>query len=172
MLMALISPERSSILSELDIQFLKKQLDGFVFTFTKPRKSGNPTSLTTVSFLRFAQDVTLCPLGCLESYLKATIEFRLTPEHDKLFLSVQHPHHPVSRNTIARWLCDTLKAAGIDSTIFKAHSTRAASTSAAAKKQLPLSGILKMGDWSSSSTFQRYYKPTIDDSYAKTILEP
>ena len=105
MLVALISPERSFILSELDIQFLKKQPDGFVFTLTKPRKSGDPTSLATVSFPRFTQDVTLCPLDCLESYLKATIEFRLTPEHNKLFPSVQRPHHPVSRNTIARWLC-------------------------------------------------------------------
>ena len=121
MLMALISPERSSILSELDIQFLRKQPEGFVFTLTKPRKFSDPTSLATVSFPRFTQDVTLCPLDCLESYLKATIEYRLTPEHNKLLLSVQRPHHPVSRNTIARWLCDTLKAAGIDSTIFKAH---------------------------------------------------
>ena len=39
----------------------------------------------------------------------------------------------------------SLIAGGIDSTIFKAHSTRAASTSAAAKKHLPLDDILKNG---------------------------
>jgi hypothetical protein len=62
-------------------------------------------------------------------------------------------------------------AAGIDSTIFKDHSTRAASTSAAAKKHLLLDEILKMGDWTSPSTFLRfYYKPTIDDTYVKTVL--
>ena len=67
-------------------------------------------------------------------------------------LSFQRPHHPVAKATITRWLCDVLVTAGIDSTIFKAHSTRAASTSAAAKKHLPLD-ILKMGDWTSSSSF-------------------
>ena len=172
MLLALISPERSSVLSDLDIQFLKKQPDGFTFTLTKPRKTGDPRSLTTIAFPCFKEDSTLCPLKCLESYLNATSEFRTLPECKKLFLSTLRPHRPVSKSTIARWLCDTITASGIDSTIFKAHSTRAASTSTAAKKQLPLNDILKMGDWTSSSTFQRfYYKPTIDDSYAKTILK-
>ena len=48
MLLALISPERSSVLSDLDTQFLKIQPDGFIFTLTKPRKTGDPRSLTTV----------------------------------------------------------------------------------------------------------------------------
>ena len=172
MLLALVSPERSSVLSDLDIQFLKKQPDGFTFTLTKPRKTGDTRSLTTIAFPCFKEDSTLCPLKCLESYLNATSEFRTLPECKKLFLSTLRPHRPVSKSTIARWLCDTITASGIDSTIFKAHSTRAASTSTAAQKQLPLNDILKMGDWTSSSTFQRfYYKPTIDDSYAKTILK-
>lgn len=172
MLLALISPERSSVLSDLNIQFLKKQPDGFTFTLTKPRKTGDPRSLTTIAFPSFTEDNTLCPLKCLESYLNATREFRTLPECEKLFLSIIRPHRPVSKGTIARWLCDTISASGIDSSIFKAHSTRAASTSTAAKKQLPLNDILKMADWTSASTFQRfYYKPTIDDSYAKTVLK-
>ena len=97
---------------------------------------------------------------------------RLSEGSNNLFLSFQRLHRPVAKASITRWLCDVLiAAAGIDSTIFKAHSTRAASTSAAAKKHLPLDDILKMGDWTSPSTFQRfYYKPTIDDTYAKTVL--
>ena len=171
MLLALVSPERSSVLWELDIRQLRAQPDGMIFTLIKPRKSGDPMSPATATFPRFLQDVTLCPCDCLEPYLKATENFRSTEESSRLFLSFQRPHRPVAKATITRWMCDVLYAAGIDSTIFKAHSIRAASTSAAAKKHLPLDDIIKMGDWTSPSTFQRfYYKPTIDDAYARTIL--
>ena len=171
MLLALVSPERASVLWELDIRYLKKQPDGVVFTLIKPRKSGDPMSRAKATFPRFLQDTTLCPCDCLETYSKATEKFRLSEDSNKLFLSFQRPHHPVAKATATRWLCDVLIAAGIDSTIFKAHSTRAASTSAAAKKHLPLDDILKMGDWTLPSPFQRfYYKPIIDDTYAKTVL--
>ena len=146
MLLALVSPERASVLWELNIRYLKKQPDGVVFTLIKPRKSGDPLSRAKATFPRFLQDTTLCLCDCLETYLKATEKFRLSEDSNKLFLSFQRPHHPVAKATITRWLCDVLIAAGIDSTIFKAHSTRAASTSAAAKKHLPLDDILKMGD--------------------------
>ena len=147
MLLALISPERSSVLSDLDTQFLKIQPDGFIFTLTKPRKTGDPRSLTTVAFPCFPEDSTLCPLRCLKAYLTATNEFRTLPNREKLFLSPLRSHRPVSKSTIARWLCGIITASGINSAIFKAHSTRAASTSTAAKKQLLLNDILKMGDW-------------------------
>ena len=42
MLLALVSPERASVLWELNIRYLKKQPDGVVFTLIKPRKSGDP----------------------------------------------------------------------------------------------------------------------------------
>jgi hypothetical protein len=125
MLLALVSPERSSVLWELDIRYLKKHPDGVVFTLTKPRKSGNPMSLATVTFPRFVQDVinTLSMWLLRNIYLKVTETFRLSEGSNKLFLSFQRPHRPVAKASITRWLCDVLIAAGIDSTIFKAHST-------------------------------------------------
>ena len=170
MLLALISPERSSVLADLDTRYLKKRPDGFAFLLTNPRKTGDPTSESSVSFPSLPEDLSLCPLACLNTYLTATSNFR-SPGHHKLFLSFNQPHNEISRTTIARWLCDVIQAAGIDSSVFKAHSTRAASTSSAAKNNLPLADILKMGDWSSPSTFQKfYYKPIIDSSYARTVL--
>jgi len=41
------------------------------------------------------------------------------------------PHKPVASCTIAHWLQETLRLAGIDVSIFAGHSTRRASTSAA-----------------------------------------
>ena len=68
MLLALVSPERASVLWELDIRYLKKQPDGVVFTLIKPRKSGDPMSRAKATFPRFLQDTTLCPCDCLETY--------------------------------------------------------------------------------------------------------
>ena len=129
MLLALVSPQRSSVLWELDIRFLRKQPDGILFTLANPRKSGDPMNITTVNFPRFLQDERLCPCDCLETYLTVTEKFRTTDGSKKLFLSFQRPHHPVAKANTTRWICDVLLAAGIDATIFKAHSTRSASTS-------------------------------------------
>ena len=57
MLLALVSPERASVLWELNIRYLKKQPDGVVFTLIKPRKSGDPMSLAKATFPRFLQAV-------------------------------------------------------------------------------------------------------------------
>ena len=87
MLLALVSPERASVLWELNIRYLKKQPDGVVFTLIKPRKSGDPMSRAKATSPRFLQDTTLCPCDCLETYLKATEKFRLSEDSNKLFLS-------------------------------------------------------------------------------------
>ena len=54
-----------------------------------------------------------------------------------------------------------MKKAGIDTSIFKAHSTRGAATTAAANAGITTEDILKAADWSSDTVFKKfYYKPT------------
>ena len=101
-LLMLLSPERFSVLSDLDIQFLKIQPDGSIFTLTKPWETEDPRSLTTVAFPCFPKEETLCPLRCLKSYLTAANEFRTLPNREKPFLSPLRPHRPVYKSTIAR----------------------------------------------------------------------
>ena len=61
---------------------------------------------------------------------------------------------------------------GIDVKLFKPHSIRAASTSKAFQKGVPLDHILSTAGWSSASTFAKFYnKPITDsDSYANSLL--
>ena len=60
---------------------------------------------------------------------------------------------------------DQLSEAGVDNSRFKAHSVRGAVTSAALNKGVTLGDILQVADWSSDSTFRRfYYRPTHDHS--------
>ena len=69
-------------------------------------------------------------------------------------------------------LKSVLDSAGIIGTgIFKAHSTRSASTTKARSKGVPLDEVVKMADWSGTSTFKRFnYRPTFNDAYARAVL--
>lgn len=70
----------------------------------------------------------------LRGYENRTKELRASDTKSKLFLSVVKPHNLVAPSTIARWLQTVnMEKAGIDTSVFKAHSTRGAATTAAAK---------------------------------------
>ena len=73
-------------------------------------------------------------------------------ERTRVFLAV---HKPICSSTLARWLKSLLERAGIDTGIFKAHSVRGATTSAAARTGVTTSDILKAADWSSESVFTK-----------------
>lgn len=75
-----------------------------------------------------------------------------------LFISYVPPHKAVSRDTLSRWLKEVLKASGIDLRVYSAHSTRAAATSAACNRDIPVEEILKTAGWSSEKTFAKFYK--------------
>jgi len=61
--------------------------------------------------------------------------------------------------------------AGIDTSIFKAHSTRGAATSAAAAPGITTADILKAADWSSESVFTKfYYKPLSSSVFGEAVL--
>ena len=60
-----------------------------------------------------------------------------------LFLSYIKPHGPVTSTTPAGWVKSTLAEAGIDTTKFKAHSSRSASSSAAYEAGVALPDIME-----------------------------
>ena len=91
-------------------------------------------------------------------YLKKTEPVR--GKASQLFISIIKPHLLVSSSTIAQWLKGIMGTAGIDILVFKAHSVRGASTSAAVNRGVTTDEILDAVDWSTESSFQRfYYKP-------------
>ena len=60
---------------------------------------------------------------------------------------------------------DILSLSGIDTSVFKAHSTRSASTSKANSTGLSEKDILKRGSWKNSSTWQRFYKKDFESNF-------
>jgi len=81
------------------------------------------------------------------------------------------PHKLVASCTIARWLRETLKLAGIDVSIFAGHSVRGAATSAAAGSGVTMNDIMQAADWSSESVFRSfYYRPSHDTTFGRAVL--
>ena len=134
-----------------------------VFTIDTPLKTTRPGKhLSRIEFLAYEPDQNLCVVQHLQAYIDRTSHLR--GETDQLLIGYHKPHKPVSTNTIARWLKNVMAKAGIDTCVYKAHSTRAAATSAAKGKQVPIDTILSTAGWSSESTFARFYDKSIQDT--------
>ena len=97
--------------------------------------------------------------ACLEEYERCTSAHRtlLPDQPNLLFLSLFKPFKPMSSSTIACWIKEILLLSGINTAIFKAHSTCGASSTAAANQGVSISDILQLGDWSQENTFRKFY---------------
>lgn len=62
-------------------------------------------------------------------------------------------HHPVSTETISRWLKAMLKSCGVNIIQYKAHSTRSAYTSTVYSTGMSVQAIMKAAGWSSECNF-------------------
>lgn len=90
---------------------------------------------------------------------------------NKLFLSYIRPYRPVSSSTLARWMKETLAEAQVDTSIFKAHSSRGDAATAAAEAGISVPQIPTLADWLGPSTFNKfYYRPNFDARPGQAIL--
>ena len=170
MLLALTRPSRSADLSQLNVCGKQYKPQGVAFApgcLAKQSRQGKP--ITEFFFPSFPHDPGLCPVVTLKAYEDRTAPYR--GDETKLFLALIKPYRAVTPSTIARWLKSLLAAAGIDTSVFAAHSVRGASSSTAANLGITTNDILKAADWSSESVFQKfYYKPTEDPSFGRAVL--
>ena len=173
MLMALSNADRCSELASLDLRFRSYLREGVKFVIpglTKTRRSGPPKEALYPSY---PEDEKLCSVRTLESYELRTKQLHLqSTERSRLFLSVRKPHTPVKASTIGHWLQSLMAQAGIDVSMFSAHSTRGAATSKAKRMGVSTTDILKTADWSSVSTFRRFYhRPINCNEFGRKVLE-
>ena len=170
MLLCLLSAQRNQSLAELDINFMSLTNDYCHFYIpallktTKPGRHTKPLELN-----RYAENLNLCPVALVTTYLAATAGIR--NDEGKLFLSYRPPHRPVTSSTLARWCKHTLRKAGINCKIFSAHSTRSAATSNAYSRGLNLQSIRDAAGWSSARTFATFYHKPIRSNFGDTILQ-
>lgn len=152
MLLALASPKRCSELSHLTMENCQHTDSSYRFIIPKTKNRGFGKA-HEASYESFTENENICPVSNLKVYLERTNKLRAS---QRVLLSFKKPYKPVTSTTVARWLKETIKMAGIEG--FSAHSTRAASTSAAAYKGLSAAIIMQAANWRpSGSTFQKFY---------------
>ena len=175
MLMALTNADRCSDLAALDLCFRSFHGDGVKFIIpglTKTRRKGPPVE---AFYSAFPEDPRVCPVRALQCYEKRSSRLRSGASgvnRNPLFISVRKPHKPVKAATIGHWLKSVMHSAGIDTNIFSAHSTRGAATSKAKSAGVSAGDILKAANWSSTSTFSRFYHRPIDSGqFGRGVLK-
>ena len=117
-------------------------------------------------FCAFQQNPKLCVVQAIKSDLPVTQAWRNKNGQKQLLLSTLAPHQGV-KSTVAGWVKAILGSAGIDTNLFTAHSTRAASTSKAKVIGLSLEDILKRGNWSNKSAWQKHYHNFVSNESAQ-----
>ena len=160
-LIALSSACRSSEVSRLDMNFMKIDNDSIKFsipTLTKGRRCGDPP--VEIVLGKFQAQPKLDVVSCILEYVNRTQNIR--EGETILLVSYIKPHKQVRPCTVAKWIQQIMKLSGIDTSTFKAHSTRGASTSKANKQGLSVPQIMKMAKWKSECTFRRFYSRTIE----------
>ena len=167
MLLALTTAQRLQTLHAFSLDSITWSSDEVVLGVDKLLKHTREGQSLDVFHVFKYEDKRLCPFRTLRVYLDRTAHMRVTKDNkklNKLWLSVagaDHSKKEVTQQTLAHWLKNTMKQAGINSNVFKAHSTRAAATSKAYWAELPTDYILKQARWTNAVTFARFYKRPI-----------
>jgi hypothetical protein len=176
MLLALVTAGRGSEIQAIDVHYMRQETDSVTFKLPKPTKTDHAGSaLPRISLTRYT-DPQLCVVECLELYLKSTAQWRESTdgvERNNLLLSYVKPNKPITAASVARWLKTTIGMSGIDTGVFKAHSTRSAATSKAYLCGLSVTDILQKANWSKDSTFKRFYCRRTDkpvDKFQEAVL--
>lgn len=125
----------------------------------------------------YTENTSLDPRKNLLQYLDKTKPLRKKLQQDqrgKLFLALCEPHKPVTSQTISHWIVQIIKQAYSDSEYpgkgkIHAHSTRAIGPTWAFFKGASINSILESADWSSESTFSRFYLRELDVNVLQKI---
>ena len=163
-LLCLLSVKRVSDVRALDISRRQFSPQGVEFSIVRRTKTG----ISSVFYPSFPDHPFLCVVRCLQTYESQTSALR-SAGSSQLLLSYVKPHFPVSPASLARWVRTAMDMAGIDVTLFGAHSTRGAMATKVLVSGGSLYDLLRAADWSSETTFRQFYfRPT--DHISRSVL--
>ncbi|KAJ8976642.1 hypothetical protein NQ317_011150 [Molorchus minor] len=156
-LLALGTAQRVQTLSLIDLRNISQSDDEIRIKIPgKIKTSGPSKAQPLLKIPYFSNKPSLCIAKTLQCYILRTSIIR--NNNTNLLISYKKPHNTVTTSTISRWIKTTLLRSGIDTTIFTAHSTRHASTSAALRKGISMDLIKHTAGWSANSaTFAKFY---------------
>ena len=146
----------------LDINHMFVNDAKYTFVIPSHQKQSKPGVPNPQVVLESFERPSICVVTTLTEYLVRTKVLRPSGQ-SQLLISYVKPYKPVSRDTVTRW---------VQYTMALAHSTRAASVSAASRTSVNLDDILQTAGWSSECCFARFYNKPIakTSNYARSVL--
>lgn len=173
-LLAIITAHRMQTFSVIELDNIEIRAENVIIKIPKRIKtSGLNRHQPALVIPFFRENCKVCAASALVSYLEKTREIRKSEK--RLFISFKTPHKAVSSQTLSHWVCDSLSLAGIDTSVFSAHSTRHASTSAVSRQGISIDVIRRTAGWSKTScTFARFYNREISqnrEEFANALYE-
>ncbi|KAJ8914652.1 hypothetical protein NQ315_017349 [Exocentrus adspersus] len=172
-LMALTTASRAQTLSKIHANNITEYNDKIEIKISDRVKTSGPRKLQpNLVFPYFTVKPELCVASTIKFYLEKTVANR--GNISNFLITYKKPYRPASSQTISRWIKITLRESGIDTNLFKSHSIRHATTSAAAEGGVSLDVIYKTAGWTEkSTTFAKFYnRPLAPDycDFAKVLL--
>ena len=168
-LLALSIAARSQTLVHMNVKNIVFRQDKVLINCgdkLKGRKAGIPF---IVEIHKYSSE-DICPVRTLGMYLLKTKDIR---KDDQLLISFS-TFKAVTTSTVARWLKTVLQLAGIDTSVFKAHSFRGASVSSAIRQGCSLQQVLKTADWTSAKNFKKFYfrdlQENVETDFSRCVL--
>ncbi|GFO07303.1 tyrosine recombinase xerc [Plakobranchus ocellatus] len=152
----------------MDIKHMQISEGKATFHIAPLLKTNSPKNpISTITLRAYREDRRICVFTCLKLYLKRTKHLRSTTQ---LFIGNYSPHSAVTKDTLARWIKSMLNKAGIDTNVYKAHSTRAAASSAAARS-IDIAQVLNTAGWSRKQTFAKFYNKPVQTESASAQFD-
>ena len=172
-LLKILVGRRIHTLHMLSVIYMDQSMDKVIFHIIGLTKCSKTTRTNQpVVYRAYVEDELLCPVEFIYAYLAQRSEI-VTQDFTEFFINFGKAHHPASKDSLAQWEKEVMGNSGIDIEIFKPHSTRVASNSAAYKLGMPLQEVLKRGQWSNAGTFfTSYYFREIEDSLEDNPMRP
>ena len=134
----------------------------YQFRFHKLHKSwSSGQSLLSLKIYAFPSDKALCLVAALDCYIERSSFWREKNQTCQLLVSFIKPQNAVAKSMVSGWVKQILIMSGINTEIFKPHSTRSVSSSHARLSGLLLLDILKRGSWFNKTTWGRFYNKPI-----------
>lgn len=171
-MLALLTSQRCQTIRKFQIDFINltdEKCTFFINSVLKHSRKGHHQK--PIELLAFSDNRTICVIDLLKEHIERTKNLREAVNTKKLLISFRKPFKAISKDTLSRWIKTVLRLAGIDTSIFTAHSTRAASTSATSKAGLPIADILGAAGWSQATIFTTFYKKQLKQNFGQILLD-
>ena len=175
MLVAITSSDRAQTLEAIDIEYSEINDKGIyfpIYSLLKGSKRNRPVRV--VQCVRF-DDPALDVSNYVVAYLQRSLKYRAIavskglPKPRNLFLSYA-TGKPLRRASIAKYILEVLELSGIDTSCFKAHTTRGSIPSVISARGSSPDKILAQGDWKNIGTFKKFYERFTENSVEGRLI--